>query len=138
MKLTPIRSEITYYSEDDHTQDIFECCDSVVAVLADDQIEPWFAIYNQLATGLDAHQYCDYASTTQVFQIDGNNFVVVADSGGELTVGEFELFCQENDVPYQAIVDSIDCQDMENMDDFYTGQCDDNSQLLALVHRLYN
>lgn len=135
MKLSPIKSKTCFFDADQ--TDIFECCDSVVAVLTDDLIDEWMLEFKSIVDDDDAADYCAGGSTTQVFDIDGENLVVVADSGGELASGDFQVFCEDHEIPYQFIIDSLDCTDIP-VDEIHTGMVDDNVELLKMVHKLYN
>lgn len=135
MKLKPIQHVVYRYDDDDY--DLLECCDSAVAVLTEAQVAEWLKLFDDIGTDPEAADFCDFGTVTAVFDIDGEYLVVVADSGGELAAGEFEVWCEENNIPCQPIVDSLDCTDVD-VEDIYTGAMDDNLDLLKLVHRLYN
>lgn len=139
MLLEPTHASV--YNFDDSMLDesmVFDSCDSAVAVLTDDQLNVWFAQFKDLAEAEEeTGEYNAYGTRTLVFSIDGEQLVVVSDSGGEIAAGEFELFCEENGITCQTIIDSLDCTDVP-VEDIYTGTMDEDAHLLSLVHKLYN
>lgn len=135
MKLKPIQQIIYRYDDGDY--DLLECCDSVIAVLTQEQLTRWLDSFKTIGTDPEASDFCDSGTTTVVFDIDGEILVIVADSGGELASGMFEVWCEENDIECQAIVDSPDCTDVD-VEDIYTGAYEDNQKLLGMLHRVYN
>lgn len=138
MKITPTEIIEYYYNgETDETINILECCDSSVAVLSLEQVSNWIHEFKKIATAEDAGDYCAYGSSTLVFDIDGQLLVVVSDSGGELAGGLFMEFCRDLEIPCQFIIDSLECTGVE-IEDIYTGEMEDNIELLTLVHKIYN
>lgn len=124
---------------DDSFEDPFDCCDSVVAALSGEQLQTWLDIFEEKIQNEEAAEYCDFGTRTAVFDIDGQTFVAVSDSGGEWMTAEFQEFCETNNIPSQFVIDSLDCSDVD-VDDIYTGcmEEDENKDLLRLLHKIYN
>lgn len=144
MKFEPVIKEVKIFEDlrpELHpvkTEDLYMCCDSVVAVLTQEQIEEWLPLFKDIVDDDSAPSFCAYHSSTLVFDIDGSLLVVVSDAGGELASSEFTTFCEERSIESQFIIDSLDCTDVE-VEDIYTGMVGpDNLYLLGLVHKLYN
>lgn len=135
MKLIPSFVSTHFFGQDPDDS-FFQCCDSVVAVLTPTQIMEWLEVFNKSVQDPEADQFSD-GTTTQIFDIDGVSLVVVADTGGEFATGEFQLFCEDRDIPSQFIIDSLECEGIAP-DEIYTGEYDNNLYLLSLVHRIYN
>jgi hypothetical protein len=138
MTLTPILIEERRFTSDTSC-DLLEVCDSVIAVLTPAQLAEWIIdfgaawpedIINTDEATLDG-------SILQVFDIAGVLFVTVSDSGDEWKSAAFEEFCKDRDIACQGIVDSLDCEGI-SVEEIYTGECDDNSELLKLLHKVYN
>lgn len=68
-------------------------------------------MFEEITSKDDAQEYTDFGSTSLVFEVDGKNLVVV--------------------------IDSLDCEDIE-VDEIYTGEIDNNVELLTLLHQVYN
>lgn len=138
MKLTPIREKTVFFNDDDETlETLIQCCDSYVAVLTPEQVDEWFDIFEKVVSAEDAGEFTDFGSTTLVFDIDGKLFTIVSDSGGESSTGEFYQFCEDNSIVYQFVIDSVDCTGIA-VDEIYTGECEDNLELLTLLHQVFN
>jgi hypothetical protein len=137
MKLKPTRS-LGRTFEDVHTEELYDISDNTVAVLSDGQINEWMIVFDGIIYDPEFDD-CDYGyAVTEVFEIDGEKLVVVADSGMVTGANDaFEMFCNQRNIPCQPIVDSLDCTDVD-VEDIYTGAMNDNLDLLKLVHRLYN
>lgn len=134
MKLTPIHQDVINHSDDDYSLDqVFECCDSYIAVLTQDQVDEWLS---QFETAADS-EFTDAASATAVFEIDGKLLTVVSDSGSESASGVFYEFCEENGIEHQFVIDSLDCTGVD-VEEIYTGEYDNNTELLELLHKVYN
>jgi len=118
-------------------EDIIECCDSYAAVLTAHQIKDWMEEFDRICNDETSKDYCDFGTATAIFQIDDKNLVIVSDSGGELSSDEFYTFCENNKIDCQFIIDSFDCNDIE-VDEIYTGECEDNMEILTLVHKIFN
>jgi hypothetical protein len=137
MKLQPVKEKTAIFYDVETYEDILQCCDSYIAVLDQSQIDSWFKTFNEITSKDDAQEYTEFGSTSLVFEVDGKNLVVVSDSGGEFAGGYFAEFCEENNIEYQFVIDSLDCEDIE-VDEIYTGEIDDNVELLTLLHKVYN
>lgn len=142
MKIQPKIEKSHFFDEDEtdpsYVDGVFQCCDSVIAVLTQDQIDEWLVLFDEIATAEDAAEYCSYGTTTQVFDIDGALLVTVSDSGGELAAGEFQVWCEENGIEFQPVIDGLYCTG-DSVEDIYTGTGgDDNMELLTLLHRIFN
>jgi hypothetical protein len=136
-KMTPIRSIGRQFGEEP-VEDFYEISDNTVAVLSDGQIDEWMIVFDGIIYDPDLDDCDEGYAVTEVFDIDGEKLVIVADSGMVTGANDkFEMFCNQRDIPCQPIVDSLDCTDVD-VEDIYTGAMDDNPDLLALVHRLYN
>jgi len=123
---------------DETTGETYEVCDSVIAVLADDEITEWLGEFAELLTDPEIAEFL-YSCSTRVFDIDGQKLVIVADSGGEFTSADFVEFCESREIAYQSVIDTPDCTGIE-VDEIYTGQDpdDDNIELLTLLHKVFN
>lgn len=138
MKLTPVREKTVFFNDNDESVDmLLECCDSYIAVLTPEQVDKWFDIFENFVSTEDVGEFTDFGSTTLVFDIDGKLFTIVSDSGGEGATGEFYQFCEDNNVEKQFVIDSVDCTGIE-VDEIYTGEYDNNEELLTLLHRVFN
>jgi hypothetical protein len=135
MKLTPIQQVvINHYDDEKMTlEQVFECCDSYIAVLTQEQLDEWLSMFESDADP----EYTDFASATVVFNVDGKLLTIVSDSGGESASGEFSEFCEENGIACQFVIDSLDCEGVD-VEDIYTGEYDNNIELLTLLHKVYN
>lgn len=138
----PVQEKTYFFDEDEtdlsYVDGAFQCCDSTIAVLTQAQIDEWLTVFDEIATNDDASEYCDFGTTTQVFDIDGALLVTVSDSGGELAAGEFEAWCEENGIDSQSVIDGLDCTG-DSVEDIYTGTGgDDNMALLTLLHKIFN
>ena len=135
--LTPIITKFHTCADDivASLDDILECCDSTMAILSKDQIDEWMSRFDSIIEDDDV----DYAdgTATMVFDIDGQYLVVVSDSGGEFASGDFYEFCENLHIDAQTVVDSIDCTDI-SVDEIYTGQMEDNEEILSLLHKVFN
>lgn len=139
MALAPVFVHIVHYDDQNLMDEagVFEVCDSTIAVLNPAQEQAWLVRFAELANADDAQDYCEFGTMTAIFDTNGTRLTVVSDSGGELAAGEFEQFCDENGVAWQAIVDGLDCTGLD-ASEIYTGQSIDDPALLALVHQIYN
>lgn len=140
--MKPVLEKSYFFDEDEndpsYVDGAFQCCDSVIAVLTQAQIDAWLAEFDKIATAEDATEYCDFGTTTQVFDIDGELLVTVSDSGGELASGEFQVWCEENGIEFQPVIDGLYCEG-DAVEDIYTGTGgDDNMELLTLLHKIFN
>jgi hypothetical protein len=79
-----------------------EVCDSMMAFMTDEQLAEWMekqrTMLDELASESDPSNYIDGWTGTFVFDLDGRNFVIVSDCGGEFGVYDFEEFCEERDI----------------------------------------
>jgi len=137
MKIQPSYSKYFVFDDYSTAESLLECCDSVVAVMNDEQLNEWVKQFESICMEPDVDEYCESGTITNVFDVDNKKLVVVSDSGGELATAEFEEFCNDRKIPAQFIIDSLDCTDCE-VDEIYTGCIDDNQELLEMVHKLYN
>jgi hypothetical protein len=137
MTKTPLTQVAFYYHTDTDPDIVFQTCDSTVAVLTQEDITAWMALFKEIGESPDAPDYCDFGIITRVYDIDGVSVVVVSDSGGEYAAAEFSSFCDERDIANQFIIDGMDCAGI-SVTDIYTGMSVDNSDILALVHKIYN
>lgn len=135
--MKPILIKYFIFAENESADSISECCDSVIAVLSKDQIDKWLIKFDEIGLASDAIQFCDIGTITSVYNVDEKLLVVVSDAGGELASGEFSIFCDENNIVSQFIVDSIDCTGTP-VDEIYTGDDSNNLELLTLLHKVYN
>jgi len=127
-----------YADNDELTPDqIIECCDSAVAVLTKEDLKDWLEIYNVLSNEEDAAQFCEGHTATMTFMIEEKLLVCVIDSGGEISSGEFVLFCQARNITVQTIVDSLNFNGCA-IDEMYTGQMDNDPELMRLIHQITN
>jgi len=135
--------EKSYFFDDSDTNPsyvdgVFQCCDSAIAVLTPEQLDVWLEVFAEVATAEDASEYCDFGTTTQAFEVDDVLLVTVSDSGGELAVGEFEVWCELNGIDFQPVIDGLYCEG-DAVEDIYTGTGgDDNMELLTLLHKIFN
>ena len=135
--LTPTLNKHYIFSELADLEDLLNLCDSVIAVINNEnQLAEWLAEFEALSDDEEAPEFC-YGMSTLVFDIDGDKFVMVSDSGGEFSHGEFAIFCEENGIESQFVVDTPVCDGI-TVDEIYTGQMDDNRALLELLHKVYN
>ena len=118
-------------------EQIIECCDSAVAVLDENLLAEWLEIFAGISNMEDAAEYCDFCTATMTFMIEGKLLVCVIDSGGELCSGDFAAFCEERGIPVQTIVDTLVFEGC-SIDEMYTGQMEDNPELMRLVHQITN
>lgn len=116
---------------------LIECCDSVVAVLTDDQIADWLTEFRAETVVFDTKEWFDEYASTMIFEINGEKLVVVVDGGMVGMADCFHAFCVEENITCQGIVDSLDFEDVE-VDDMYTGYDEDNQHLLTLVNAITN
>jgi hypothetical protein len=118
--------------------DLLEVCDSVIAVLTAKQLEEWTSKFNEL-TKADTYvnEGWTWGSVLQVFDIDNKLFTIVSDACGEWMAEVFAEFCTDNNIAHQGVIDSLDCENMP-VEDIYTGAADDDPELLALLHKVYN
>jgi hypothetical protein len=135
MKFSPIRQVvINHYDDEELALDqVFECCDSYIAVLTQDQIDEWLSMFNYISDP----EITDFSSSTLVFDIDNKLLTIVSDSGGESASGVFQTFCEQRNIPCQFVIDTIDCTGV-GIEEIYTGVCDNNMELLELLHKVYN
>lgn len=135
MKLTPTHQLVINHSDDEELtlDQATECCDSYIAVLTQDQVNEWLSKFEAAADS----EYTDFASSTAVFEIDGKLLTVVSDSGGESATGEFYAFCEQNNIAYQFVIDALDCKGVA-VEEIYTGEVENNMELLELLHKVYN
>jgi hypothetical protein len=134
MKITPTKFKSHVFS-DEHSS--FECCDSVIAVLNDAQIKQWLNQFDEIASDPESKEFAE-ACITQVFDIDNKLLTIVSDSGGEISTAIFRDFCNENGVDCQFVIDSFDCTYTDAPEDIYTGEMDNNIELLTLLHKIFN
>jgi len=136
MKHQPIKKYTANFEDDNDIVDFGVCCDSVIAVLTDDEVEQWFDIQeNILHDGYD--DYDLYWTGSFLFIIDGKNFMVVSDAGEQYSVAKFHDFCENGNIQFQYVIDGLECEGIE-VHQIYTGECEDNLELLSLLHKVYN
>lgn len=144
MKIQPTAAYATLFDDKfhnpvagDRVEYIIQCCDSVIAVLNDEQLAEWLGQSAEYVEDPDAREFVD-GFATLVFDVDGKQLVVVVDTGGEYLSGAFYEFCEGEGVKFQSIVDSLDVTDVP-IGDIYTGTGgDDNMELLTLLHKIFN
>lgn len=137
--LAPKISEIVFYhgeTESDFSS-LLSCCDSASAILTDDQLAEWLVEFRTHANAPEAPQYCDFFTATVVFDIDGHQLVCVIDSGGEVTNGLFQLFCEDHSIAVQSIVDTLDFTGVD-VSDMYTGTYNNYPDILRLINKISN
>ncbi len=142
MKLQPIIEKTVIFNDYDTNDTDFletcmDSCDSFIAVLTKEQLDNWLAIFDKVVSQDDMGEYVEFGSRTMVFDIDGKLFTVVSDSGGEGSTGYFCAFCDENEIEHQFVIDSVNCEGIA-VDEIYTGEYDNNLDLLTLLHKVYN
>lgn len=127
-----------YADEDELTpEQIIECCDSAVAVLVNEDLKDWLEIFEKLSNDEEAADFCEFFTATMTFMIEEKTLVCVIDSGGEISSGEFVLFCQDRNIPVQPIVDTLDFNGC-SIDEMYSGQMDDDPELMRLIQQITN
>lgn len=143
MKLQPIAAYATLFDDKfrepvtgDKVEYIIQCCDSVIAVLNDEQLAEWLGQAAEYVEDAEARDYTD-GFATLVFDVEGEQLVAVVDTGGEYLSGAFYEFCEGEGVKFQSIVDSLDVTDVP-VRDIYTGAEKDNRKLLKLLHKIFN
>lgn len=125
------------YQEDAQAQDLFDCCDTVVAVLSPEQTAEWLAQFKVLANEEDAADYCEMGTLTAVVQAGDTPLTMVCDSGGEIATEAFSAWCEERRIPHQFMVDSPNVTGVA-LEDINTGMAKDDPVLVALLHRAFN
>ena len=143
MKLQPTAAYATLFDDKfrepvtgDKVAYIIQCCDSVIAVLSDEQLAEWLGQAAEYVEYPEARDYTD-GFATLVFDVEGEQLVAVVDTGGEYLSGAFYEFCEGEGVKFQSIVDSLDVTDVP-VRDIYTGAEKDNRKLLKLLHKIFN
>lgn len=137
MKIKPVREKTIVYHDVATYENILECCDSYIAVLNQEQIDMWFNKFEEISASEDAQEYTDFGTTSLVFEVDDKNLVVVSDSGGEYSSGYFAEFCESHNIDCQFIIDSLECEGID-LDEIYTGDIEENKNILKLLHKIYN
>lgn len=137
--LEPKISEIVFYCEDTESdfESLLMCCDSASAILTDDQLAEWLIEFRTHANAPEAPQYCDFFTATAAFDIEGHQLVCVIDSGGEVTSGYFQVFCEDRSISVQTIVDTLDFTGAE-VSEMYTGTYNNYPDILSLVNKISN
>ena len=115
-----------------------EVCDSQLAFMTDEQLAEWMEVQKQIFQNPEIEQYIDEWSGTFVFDVDGQNFVVVSDCGGELSVYDFEAFCEERDIGVTFVIDGLWQEPGTKPEDIYTGGGDEDPVKLQALCNLYN
>ncbi len=128
---------VSYYNEVLTPHDLIHCCDSEFAVMDQKDIDEWLVIFDQVSSREDASEYCDSYTTTMVFEIEDKKLVCVSDSGGDLCAGVFGEFCENKGIKHQFIIDGFDYE-YYSIDDMYSGQVDDDPELMRLIHQITN
>lgn len=124
-------------AEDDLCQ-FGEVCDSQLAFLTDEQLAEWMEVQREIFQNPEIDQYIDEWSGTFVFDVDGQNFVVVSDCGGELSVYDFEAFCEERGISVTFVIDGLRQDPGTDPEDIYTGGGDADPVMLQALCDLYN
>lgn len=135
MKLTPAIQKVINHNDNTvlSFEEVTECCDSYVAVLKPSQVDKWLSQFDSAADP----DFTDFASGTFVFEVDDKLLTIVSDSGGESATGAFCEFCVDHNIPYQFVIDGLDCEGI-GVEDIYTGEYENNMELLELLHKIYN
>lgn len=143
-KTQPI-SIVNRFHEDDKEQ-LFDLSvvDCAYALLTDEQYDEWLTIFNSL----DNIMYEDNVTSCLRFKWEDKNFVMIADSGDEISHGEFQEYCENKGIASQFDIDCpiiykqegvIDWDDEECRDEFiYTGcgSDQDNPELIKIMYIL--
>lgn len=106
---------------------LFEVCDSVIALLAPEQIDEWFDRINNIPRS------DEYGVGICVFEVDGKQLTIICDSGMFGVAENFHEFCQENDIPSYYILDSPVIGDYDDLGDFYIHPDDNPEQVEELL-----
>ena len=142
MHINPLLTEIAGHSSDSPAPsytDFIEVSDSVIAVLTQEEIDIWRPLFRQIAQDIATNDQSGSfeGAAFAVFPVAGQLLAVASDHGDESATEPFMGFCQSRGIACQFVIDSIDCSDIDP-EDIYTGEAEDNLDLLRLLHKVYN
>lgn len=123
--------------EVDYTCGFGECCDSNMAFMTDKELKEWFIVQKEIFESGDLARDLDYWTGTFVFDVDGLNFVIVSDCGGEGSIYEFESFCKERNIEVTFVIDGLYYGPEDRPEDIYCGGGDEDPKRLTALWSLY-